>query len=76
MALEERDKTTFITKWGVFSSNFMKFGLNNATPTFQKWIQEVFGPFLTSFMRLFLDDFSVFGETKDHIYHLKLCFEK
>lgn len=54
----------------------MTFGLKNAPPTFQKWIQEVFGPFLTSFMRVFLDDFSVFGKVIDHLHHLRLCFEK
>ena len=76
MALEDRDKTTFVTEWGVFASNVMTFGLKNAPPTFQKWVQEVFEPFLTSFMRVFLDDFSVFGKKEDHLSHLRWCFEK
>ena len=76
MAPEDRDKTSFITKWGAFASNVMNFGLKNAPPAFQERIQEVFGPFLTSFMRVFLDEFSVFGTIQDHLYHLRLYFEK
>ena len=53
MAPEDRDKTAFVTEWGVFASNVMTFGLKNAPPTFQKWVQEVFEPFLTTFMRVF-----------------------
>ena len=53
MAPEDRDKTAFITEWGAFASNVMNFGLKNAPPTFQEWIQEVFAPFLTSFIECF-----------------------
>ena len=76
MAPEDRDKTAFVTEWGVFASNVMTFGLKNAPPTFQKWVQEVFAPFLTTFMRVFLDDFSVFGNKSEHLGHLRLCFER
>ena len=76
MALEDRDKIAFVTEWGGFAINVMTFGLKNAPPTFQKWVQEVFEPFLTTFMRVFLDDFSVFGKMMDHIQHLRLCFER
>ena len=34
MAPEGRDKTAFVTEWGVFASNVMTFGLKNAPPTF------------------------------------------
>lgn len=54
----------------------MTFVLKNAPPTFQKFIQKAFAPYLTSFMRVFLDDFSVFGKISEHITHLKLCFEQ
>ena len=74
MAPEDRDKTAFLTEWGVFATNMMTFGLKNAPPTFQKWVQEVFEPFLTTFMRVFLDDFSVFGKITEHLEHLRQCF--
>ena len=76
MAPEDKDKKTFRTIWGAFASNVMKFGLKNAPLIFQKWIQEVSKPFLTLFMRVFLDEFSVFGKIEDHLYHLKIDFEK
>ena len=76
MAPKDRDKTAFVTEWGVFASNVMTFGLKNAPPTFQKWVQEVLAPFLNTFMRVFLDDFSVFGNRVEHLDHLRQCFEK
>lgn len=76
MSPEDRDKIAFVTEWGVYASNVMTFGLKNAPPTFQKWVQEVFAPFLTTFMRVFLDDFSVFGRMVEHLSHLRMCFEK
>ena len=36
----------------------------------------MFEPFLTTFMRVFLDDFSVFGKREDHINHLRLCLQR
>lgn len=38
MAEEDREKTAFVTEWGVYASNVMVFGLKNAPPTFQKWV--------------------------------------
>ena len=46
------------------------------TPNLSEIHLEGFAPFLTSFMRVFLDDFSVFGRKSEHIDHLKLCFER
>ena len=73
---DDRDKIAFIIEWGVYASKVMTFGLKNAPPTFQKFIQKAFAPYLTSFMRVFLDDLSVFGKISEHITHLKLCFEQ
>ena len=38
MALEDWEKTTFITKWGVFVATMMMFGLKNAPTTFQRMV--------------------------------------
>lgn len=35
IAPEDRDKTAFVTKWGVITGNVMTFSLKNAPPTFQ-----------------------------------------
>ncbi|MCO5613470.1 hypothetical protein L7F22_067747 [Adiantum nelumboides] len=76
MAPEDEKKTAFITEWGVHASNVMTFGLKNAPPTFQNIVHLVFVEFLTTFKRVFLDDFSVFGKKQEHLQHLKLCFQK
>ena len=36
MHLEDQEKTTFVTKWGVFVVVVMMFGLKTATMTFQR----------------------------------------
>ena len=67
MAPEDRDKTAFITKWGVFVATVMMFGLKNAPATFQRMVQEIFYDYLTDFMKVFVDDFRVAGERAKHL---------
>ncbi|MCO5613451.1 hypothetical protein L7F22_067727 [Adiantum nelumboides] len=73
MAQEDRAKTTFITAWGVFACTVMWFGLRNASSVFQRDKFEIFDPYLTDFMRIFLDDLSVFGAQLEQLW---LCFLK
>jgi hypothetical protein len=68
MAEEDKNKTTFVSKWGVYAYNIMPFGLCNAPVTFQKVITKTSKPHSNQFMQVFLDDFSVYGDMK---YHLK-----
>ena len=35
MALEDREKTTFIIEWGTYCYKFMSFGLKNVGATYQ-----------------------------------------
>ena len=76
MALEDREKMTFVTEWGAYASNVMTFGLKNAPTTFQRMVQEIFKDYLTTFMRVFLDDFSVFGSKVEHVAQLRLCLQR
>ena len=46
------------------------------TPDYQKVAQRIFGPYMNSFMKVFLDDFSVFGSEAEHLTHPRLCLEK
>ncbi|MCO5564939.1 hypothetical protein L7F22_018609 [Adiantum nelumboides] len=73
MAQEDQAKIAFITAWGVFACTVMWFGLRNDPSTFQRDMFEIFGPYLTDFMRIFLDDLSVFGAQLEHLNHLRLC---
>ena len=76
MDLEDRDKTTFITEWGVFVATVMMFGLKNAPTTFQRMVQEIFYDYLMDFMKVFVDDFSVAEERAKHLFHLRLCLQR
>ena len=54
----------------------MSFGLKNGPPSFNFVAQKVFEPYLQDFMRVFVDDFSIFGAKEQHLMHLQLCFER
>ena len=53
----------------------MRFGLKNGPPSFSKATFKTFEPYLTDFMRIFMDDFLVFGKKIDHLDYLRKCFE-
>jgi hypothetical protein len=76
IAEEDQEKTTFVTKWGVFVAVVMMFGLKTALPTFQRIIMEVFEEYIPRFMQVFLEDFAVFGTRMAHLQHVKLCLKK
>lgn len=73
MALEDREKTTFITEWEVFVATMMMFILKNAPATFQRMVREIFYNYLTDFMKVFVDGNSVAGDKAKHLFHLRLC---
>ena len=54
----------------------MMFGLKNAPATFQRMVQEIFYDYLTDFMKVFVDDFSVGGDRAKHLFHLRLCLQR
>jgi hypothetical protein len=69
-------KTAFITNWGTFIWVIMPFRLKNAPPTYQWVMSMAFKDYLRIFMKLFLDDFSVFNDLNTHLTKLQLCFDK
>ena len=73
---KDQDKTTFVTKWGLFVAVVMMFVLKTAPTTFQRVISEVFSEYIPTFMQVLLDDFAVYGMRKDHLHHLRLCLER
>ena len=64
-------KIAFITKCGAFVFIIMSFGLKNGPPAFSKMASKIFEPYLSSFMRVFMDDFNVFGSKAMHHSHLR-----
>lgn len=61
IASEDQEKTTFTCPYGTFAFQHMPFGLCNALGTFQQCMMAIFSKFLEESMKIFMDDFSVFG---------------
>jgi hypothetical protein len=76
IAFGNKYKTTFITNWGTFVWVVMPFGLKNAPPTSQRAVSMVFKDYLRVFMKLFLDDYSMFYDLNTNLTKLRLCFDK
>jgi hypothetical protein len=54
----------------------MPFGIKNGAPTYQKVVTKAFKEYLDSFMKIFLDDFTMHSDMESHLQKLKLCFQK
>ncbi|XP_062093980.1 uncharacterized protein LOC133800013 [Humulus lupulus] len=65
IAPEDQEKTTFTCPYGTFSFRRMPFGLCNAPATFQRCMMAIFSDMVEKSLEVFMDDFSVFGESFD-----------
>ncbi|KAI3459775.1 hypothetical protein Pfo_016438 [Paulownia fortunei] len=65
IALEDQEKTTFTCPFGTFAYQRMPFGLCNAPATFQRCMLSTFSDMVECFLEVFMDDFSVFGNSFD-----------
>ncbi|GJW56733.1 reverse transcriptase domain-containing protein [Tanacetum coccineum] len=61
--LQDQEKTTFTCPYGTFSYQRMPFGLCNAPSTFQRCMMAIFHDMTKETMEVFMDDFSVFGDS-------------
>eukprot|EP00253_Pinus_taeda_P016277 PITA_16277 len=74
---DDRDKTTFTTPWGTFHYAKMRFGLKNVGATFQHAMDVAFANEKDVFLVVYLDDLTVFSNSdEEHLYHLKIVFQK
>ena len=67
---------TFVTDWGAFIWIVMPFGLKNAPGSYQRTVNKAFREYIDDFMKLFLDDFSVYSDLDSHLGKLWKCFVK
>ncbi|CAM8895855.1 unnamed protein product [Rhodiola kirilowii] len=65
IAPEDQEKTTFTCPFGTFAFHRMSFGLCNAPDTFQRVVTSIFSDMIGSFIEVFMDDFTVHGDTFD-----------
>ncbi|GJS79812.1 reverse transcriptase domain-containing protein [Tanacetum coccineum] len=59
----DQEKTTFTCPYGTFAYRRMPFGLCNAPGTFQRCMMAIFHDMIEETMEVFMDDFSVFGDS-------------
>ena len=72
IAPEDQEKTTFTCPYGTFAFRRMLFGLYNALVTFQKCMMSIFSDMIEQTLEVFMDNFSVFGETYNNcLYNLE-----
>ncbi|GJT82723.1 reverse transcriptase domain-containing protein [Tanacetum coccineum] len=62
---QDQEKTTFTCPYGTFAYRRMPFGLCNAPDTFQRCMMAIFHDMIEKTMEVFMDDFSVFGDSFD-----------
>ncbi|GJW29843.1 reverse transcriptase domain-containing protein [Tanacetum coccineum] len=60
---KDQEKTTFTCPYGTFSYRSMPFGLCNAPGMFQRCMMAIFHNMIKETMEVFMDDFSVFGDS-------------
>ncbi|XP_048446064.1 uncharacterized protein LOC125479942, partial [Pyrus x bretschneideri] len=80
IAPNDQEKTTFTCPFGTFAYRRMPFGLCNAPATFQRCMISIFSDYVEKIIEVFMDDFSVFGDSFDDCLHnltliLKRCVE-
>nr|GEV88743.1 hypothetical protein [Tanacetum cinerariifolium] len=58
---KDQEKTTFTCLYGTFAYRRMSFGLCNTPATFQRCMMVIFHDLVEDFMKVFMDNFLVFG---------------
>ncbi|XP_016206626.1 uncharacterized protein LOC107647002 [Arachis ipaensis] len=74
---QDQEKTAFTCPFGVFAYRRMPFGLCNAPATFQRCMLSIFSDMVEKFIEIFMDDFSVFGNSFEScLKHLSLVLKR
>ena len=63
IALEDKEKTTFICPYGTYAFRRISFGLYNALTTFQRCMMSIFFDLVEEIMEIFMDDFFLYGSS-------------
>ena len=76
MALEDMEKTTFLTMWGTFCYKVMPFGLKNTGTTYQRAMVTLFHDMMHKEIEVYVDDMIAKSQGEDdHVINLKKLFE-
>ncbi len=74
IALEDQHKNCFCDRLGAFVWVVMPFGVKNGVPTYHRAITKMFCEYIDVFMKIFLDDFTIFNDMSIHLEKLKKMF--
>ncbi|GJV08841.1 reverse transcriptase domain-containing protein [Tanacetum coccineum] len=69
---KDQEKTTFTCPYGTFDYLRMPFSLCNAPGTFQRCMLAIFHDMVEKTMEVFIDDFSVFGNSFENCQSLRI----
>ena len=76
LALDDQEKTAFVTPIGNYHYNVMHFGLKNAGLTYQWMMTKMFEPQLGKKVEVYIDDMVVKSKlVSDHVMDLTSIFE-
>ncbi len=74
---EDKEKTSFITQWGVFYYRVMPFGLKNARATYQRAMVTLFHDMMHKEVEVYVDDMIIKSrERESHVQVLRKVFER
>jgi hypothetical protein len=65
-----------MTDWGAFVWVVKPFGVKNGLLTYQKVVTKTFHEYINVFMKVFLDDFTIFNDLSTHLEKLRKCLFK
>jgi hypothetical protein len=69
--------TAFRTRFGLFESLVMPFGLTGAPATLQRFMNDTLRDYLDIFCTAYLDDILIYSKTRsEHIQHVRMVLEK
>ena len=66
ISLEDQHKTTFTCHFDIYAYKKMPFSLCNALGTFQRCMMNIFIELLEHCIKVYMDDFSVYGSYFNH----------
>jgi hypothetical protein len=74
---EDRPKTAFTTRYGLFEYLVMSFGLMNASTDFMYLMNSIFMPELDKFVVVFIDDILIYSRSmEEHEEHLGIVLQR
>jgi len=77
MAMEGKEKMTFVTLWGTFCYKGMSFGLKNNRATYQRAMVALFHDMMHKEIKVYVDDMVAKSKTEEeHLVNLRKLLER